>query len=94
VTSTACGVSEITLHPAFIEEVRCPHPQQKASSHKQATCGGAAQRTEIGDPKNRVQLRAEVGDDKPNQHDADIVEKAPKESHKSVKSRNGATPSA
>jgi hypothetical protein len=67
----------------FVEDVRCPHPQQKASSHKQATCDGATQRAEIGDTKNRVEPGADVGDDNPNQHDADVVEKAPKESHSS-----------
>jgi hypothetical protein len=29
------------------------------------------------DTKDRVQPGADVGDDKPNQHDADVVEKAP-----------------
>ena len=66
----------------FIEDVCCPHPQQEANRHKQATCDDAAQRAEIGDTKNRVQPGADVGDDKPNQHDADVVEKAPKESHR------------
>ena len=39
------------LHPVFIEDVRCPHPQQEASGHKQAACDVPPRERKLGTPR-------------------------------------------